>query len=553
MSGSNIALEKEYEEYLLYLYELAARKYGDCPEADALVQETLIVLFVKQKQGIEIAYKRGFLAAVLKNKYNEWLRKKYRNKLISFDGYDVADERFDFLEIEEETLRSEEYTAVRREIGRLIKIYREVTVRHYVHGQSVEKIASELGISVGTVKSRLSSAREQIKEGISKMEKYSEISYSPKHLSIAIWGNQGLSGEPFSLIGTEIEQNILILAYKSPVSIRGISDTMGIPAAYIEPLVERLVHGELMGKTSGGLVYTRCFLVNYEDSFGDIPAQEELAEKHAKFVWDIAKKHLQPVFENSEFQAMSEKQKATLCLFGIDMALSSAISECSISKRAPASPPERPNGGRWFAYCTIFKNGGARDVKYESSGPVTVNHYSETDKSFECRLQDKQSFFGSAHWAYNTFKYKCRLQTIARFYASLIPDCNVKPDDERIYELVPDFERLNIVKRDSSGAVELNIPYLTEETTQTVFYPATTKIYKDVVEIVRSDFENICTAKKHRVPKHVDGYEHCEIQWLLRAYPLALMEEIVKQKLMPYNVDIGKTPLVFLSYKRSEK
>ena len=30
--------------------------------------------------------------------------------------------------------KTEEYEAVRREIGRLIGIYREVTVRHYVHG-----------------------------------------------------------------------------------------------------------------------------------------------------------------------------------------------------------------------------------------------------------------------------------------------------------------------------------------------------------------------------------------------------------------------------------
>ncbi len=550
VNGSDIALEKEYEEYLLYLYELAAYKYGDCREIDSLVQETLIVLLVKQKQGIDIKHKKGFLAAVLKNKYNEWLRAKYKNSVISFEGYDVADDRFDLLEIEEETLRSEEYTAVRREIGRLIKIYREVTVRHYVHGQSVEKIASELGISVGTVKSRLSSAREQIKEGISKMEKYSEISYSPKTLSLAIWGSHGLSSEPFSLIRTEIEQNILILAYDSPVSIRGLSDTTGIPAAFIEPLVERLVQGELMGKTAGGLVYTRCFLVNYEDSFGDIPAQEALAQKHAKAVWDISAKQFAPIFEHSEFQSMSEKQRATLCLFGIDMALSQLVSECRVNKSAPVFPPERPNGGRWFAYGTVFENGAKRNIKYESSGPVTINVSYEADKSFCCRLQDKQSFFGSAHWAYQTFKYNCTLHTIARFYASLIPDCDIKPDDERIYELVPDFERLNIVKRDSDGGLLLDIPYLTEKTTQDLFYPAITRIQKAVAEVAKEDLENIGKTKKHRVPKHVDGHEHCADQWLLRAYPLAVLKAIAEANLMPYRAEIGKTPIIFLTYRR---
>lgn len=47
----------------------------------------------------------------------------------------------DLLESEMTLLQREEYEPVRREIGRLISLYREVVVRHYVHGQSVEQIA----------------------------------------------------------------------------------------------------------------------------------------------------------------------------------------------------------------------------------------------------------------------------------------------------------------------------------------------------------------------------------------------------------------------------
>lgn len=548
MKSYENALEKEYEEYLLYLYDLAAYKYGDCSDIDSLVQETLIALLIKQKNET-VEHPKGFLSAVLKNKHNEWLRKRYRNNIISFDMMEPIEEgNDDFKKIEEDMLRTEEYAAVRREIGRLVSIYREVTVRYYVHGHSIEKIAHDLGISAGTVKSRLSSARDQIREGISNMEKYSEVSYSPKRLSIAIWGNEGISGEPFSFIGTQIEQNILILAYESPVSIRSIADAMGIPSAFIEPLVDRLIRGELMGKTSGGLVFTRCFIVGYDDSFGDIQAQEAVAKKYAKAVWDIAEEHFAALFKHEEFLSMNEKQKATLCLFGLDMALANISNECEDNTFQPSAPPERSNGGRWFAYGTIYDNTRVRDIKYDASGPVTVNYWSETDRNFGCRLQDKQSFFGSAHWAYNTFKYKCRLQTIARFYASLIPDCSIKPDDERIYELIPDFEGLNIIKRDENGKAMLDIPYLTEETTQTMFYPATTRIYKDVLEIVKPELVNLCASKRHRVPKHVDGHKFLETQWLLRAYPLAQLNAIVDQSLLPYTVEIGKTPLIFLSY-----
>ena len=244
------------------------------------MQDTLAAFVSEINKGREIKYPKGFLSAVMKNKYNSYLRKKYRDRIIEYT--DVLPESVDGSEeyTEEERLLSEEYAAVRREIGRLVYIYRD-----YVHGHSVEKIAAEMGLPRGTVLSRLSSARTQIKEGLKSMEKYSKASYEPKTGNIGIMGSGGIGGEPFSLISSDIEVNILIIAYKNPISVRDIADTMGMPCAYLEPLIDRLVSGELMGKTAGGLVYTRCFVCRYEDSFGDIPAQEAVAAKYAPAVW----------------------------------------------------------------------------------------------------------------------------------------------------------------------------------------------------------------------------------------------------------------------------
>ena len=156
-------------------------------------------------------------------------------------------------------------------------------MRYYVHGHSVEQIAKELHISAGTVKSRLSSARGQIKEGLKGMEKYDPISYEPKKVTLSIWGGTGFANEPFSLLKTQIEANILILAYEKPLPIRQIADAMGIPTAYIEPIVDKLVDGQLLGKTAGGLIYTRCFVIKEEDSHGNIPLQETLADLRLVF------------------------------------------------------------------------------------------------------------------------------------------------------------------------------------------------------------------------------------------------------------------------------
>ena len=89
---------------------------------------------------------------------------------------------------------------IRKSVAHLAKIYREVIVRYYMDGQSVSKIANELNIPVGTVKSRLYLGRNQVKKGIETMEKYSTQSYSPVTLNIGSSGMPGINNEPHSLL-----------------------------------------------------------------------------------------------------------------------------------------------------------------------------------------------------------------------------------------------------------------------------------------------------------------------------------------------------------------
>ncbi len=52
--------EGKCEEYLTYLYSLASREYGDCPEIDALVQDTLTIFIGKTRQAEKISCGRIF-------------------------------------------------------------------------------------------------------------------------------------------------------------------------------------------------------------------------------------------------------------------------------------------------------------------------------------------------------------------------------------------------------------------------------------------------------------------------------------------------------------
>ena len=553
MIGSDKEFEKQCEEYLSYLYSLARRLYPDCLDTDSLVQETLAALIVKIRKGEKVEYPKGFLTAVLKNQYNGWLREKYKRDIVEYSDTTFCDTDIVPGDKEKKEYLTEEYASVRREIGRLIRIYREVTVRHYVHGQTVEQIARELGIPRGTVLSRLSSARNQIKEGLDTMEKYAQISYEPKSVAIEIWGNTGLAGEPLSLIRSDIESNILILAYENPVSVRGIADTMGMPSAYIEPIIDTLVRGELMGRTASGLVYTRCFMQRYEDAFGDIPAQEKLAKEYAVQVWEIVWKYFEPLTKRELFSKMSEKQKATLLLFFMNQMLSEIVHKCRPDIGIEALQlPERPNAGRWLATGTVFENGKYRDNRYDGSGPVYVAYSKECDGNVDCQMFDCQSLFGEAHWAYGNLKYNCSLQSILRFYASFLP-CEVKNENELLYELIPEFEQLNILKREASGEIVLDIPALPFEEAKEYWEPVCETIKKELYKLLSGEIKLLWCKRKNRVPKHVDESALFLHAGAASAYVKAQLVEIVERKLMPYPVIIGKIPLIYITYRRREE
>lgn len=551
MIDLNERFEEQCEEYLAYLYELAEHKYRDCGDIDTLVQDSMMAFVVRIKRGITVEHPKGFLSAVMKNKYNSWLRQKYKNYASSCDYPETFAAEDELEKRDAEELLNDEYESVRREIGRLVRIYREVTVRHYVRGQSVEQISKELNIPRGTVLSRLAAARKQIKDGLKNMEKYSQITYEPKHVMLGIWGGTGLNQEPFSLITSDIEANMLVLAYENPVSVRGIADTMGMPTTYVEQIVKNLVKGELMGQTSSGLVYTRCFMQRYEDSLGDIPSQEALAKKYAKTVWATAWKYFEPLTNRDAFVNMSGKQKATLLLILLTIALNHLLMQVKpVIENEPKHPPERPNGGRWLAIGTIFDDGQITNMKYSFSGPEQV-FYSKANDANDCRMLDCQTVFGGTHYKWSCLKYKCSAMDVLKLLASHLP-CGVHPEGKHWEELLPDFEKLHILHRDENGNVVFDIPTLTIAEISEYWNPTLKKIADDLDDIMRNDLQKIWQGMKVRIPKYIDGRERFLYGGVTMNYVIAQLLEIIDQGIFPFPVTIGETPLMYVAYRPEE-
>ena len=162
----------------------------DGADAEDLVQETMLAALLAIEQGREIENPGAWLQGVLRRKYYDFLRQKYRRPTVSIDVLEDTQYQ-ERLQQEDEQLRrleqSQEAESLRRELAHQARIYREVLVRYYMHGESVGHIAQVLQIPENTVKSRLHAGREHIRKDFT-MEKYTKQSYEPEMLTIGISG-----------------------------------------------------------------------------------------------------------------------------------------------------------------------------------------------------------------------------------------------------------------------------------------------------------------------------------------------------------------------------
>jgi RNA polymerase sigma-70 factor (ECF subfamily) len=78
---------------------------------------------------------------------------------------------------EDRLLRGETRVEVVTEVGRLPADLREVVALHYLTEMSVDETAETLGIPAGTVKSRLSRARDQLREALTSEAEEAGIAY----------------------------------------------------------------------------------------------------------------------------------------------------------------------------------------------------------------------------------------------------------------------------------------------------------------------------------------------------------------------------------------
>ena len=490
----------EIMEYYDYLISLAMSKGNSQNDAEDLVGDTMLAAFAYMHRGGIIAHPKTWIVSTLCHKHNDNLRKKYRTPVTV-----CLDESLEIAEEEDEYFSSEDASNVRKELNYLSFITREVLIRFYFGKQSVSDIAYDLHIPEGTVKSRLSAGRNQMKKGLETME--TRENYLPGKLYLSFGGSDGLKREPISIVeGDLIAQNLLILAYDNPITISDLSKAIGIPAAYIEPIIKKLVDGELMVQMDSGKVYTDFIITRPQNSLNNFKPQLEFTHKHFETIWKIIERMSDKISKMSFVQEMSTEERTKLDRYAVLKALQD-FQHFGTGKIEAPEFPKRKDGGRWFAHAIAF-DAGYHTKEYMEASEYCIHGGHRTSEAkgvgrtkrirfyeFDTTLWDSPHRYGGVYELY--FKYSILL--LWSIYEGGSLETSDIPNEFISY--IPTLELFGVIGH-SGDKLCVKIPVLKKSE-----YDEICGMIKNATEEIKSaigeEFTAFSTSLKTPIPKHL--------------------------------------------------
>jgi RNA polymerase sigma-70 factor (ECF subfamily) len=172
--GEVAAFERLVTEYSGDVYALLYRLTADAEEARDLTQETFLRTFQSISRFRGEANLKTWIYRIAVNQARNrwrWWRRRKREVTVSLDATDETHEQplsatlrnEDAIDPEQETLAREREGQLRQALLGLRHSYKEAVILRDVDGFSYEEIADTLQISIGTVKSRISRGRLELR------------------------------------------------------------------------------------------------------------------------------------------------------------------------------------------------------------------------------------------------------------------------------------------------------------------------------------------------------------------------------------------------------
>jgi RNA polymerase sigma-70 factor (ECF subfamily) len=172
-SGDAAAFDTLVTRYSADIYALLIRLTEDAEEAQDLTQETFLraLKAVRNFRGDSDLKTWLYRIAVNESRNRfRWWKRRSRSQTVSLDAENAVT-KTSLAEIiagnsenpETETLRRERQTALHSALRKLSVNFREAIILRDIEGLSYEEVAAALDTNVGTVKSRISRGREELR------------------------------------------------------------------------------------------------------------------------------------------------------------------------------------------------------------------------------------------------------------------------------------------------------------------------------------------------------------------------------------------------------
>ena len=175
-ANEDAAYDELVRTYSASMFHIAYRMLGDNAEASDIVQEIFLKVFrnIGGFKG-EAALKTWIFKIAFSEILNRlrWWKRRHRSSTVSLDdqpngnGTGPGQSLASSTPTPEQALQSKEQeAAIQQALGRLSREHRSIIVLRDIEGFSYNEIADVLGVSIGTVKSRLARARSDLKKSL---------------------------------------------------------------------------------------------------------------------------------------------------------------------------------------------------------------------------------------------------------------------------------------------------------------------------------------------------------------------------------------------------
>ncbi len=180
INGDNSAFEMLMEKHMGIIYNIALRMTANQDDAEDMTQEIMIKIFRSLSSFKGNSKFSTWIYRVAVNTCLDELKKKKNKKHLSLDAEISGDDGENQIEIKDDSPSPEklaEQNELRDMVAAAVKLlsdeHRAVIVLRDIRGMSYSEIAEILGCSDGTVKSRISRERAQLKMILEKEYNFS--------------------------------------------------------------------------------------------------------------------------------------------------------------------------------------------------------------------------------------------------------------------------------------------------------------------------------------------------------------------------------------------